>query len=232
MSLRGPRMRQGISDGVGRRQCTVAFARSPQMHVTGRVSCSKTLLERLLLLLLWGLSQPHNDLWDLCHRPVTAVELGGKQRRIATRTQDSIYAVANHSAHQSRGDKGGNAGVLPLLPLLTGRNVFRWRPRRTPRVNNPINAKYNTPLKRSATTSYKRVCLPLRLCFGDLQDYFFMGTTLHPQQLLYTGSTVAMAIFEPGKEEKREREKMRDWEREWERDWGEKRIACVERVGE
>lgn len=69
------------------------------------------------------------------------------------------------------------------------------------------------PLDRSATTSYKRVCLPLCLCFGDLQDYFFMGTTLHPQQLLHTGSTVAMAIFEPGKEgKKKKREKGRERE--------------------
>lgn len=117
MSLRGPRIRQDISDGVGRQQCTVAFARSPRMHVTGRVSCSKTLLERLLLPLLWGLNQPHNDLWDLCHRLVTAVELGGKQRRIATRTQDSIYTVANHSAHQSGVDKRGNAEGSPPHPL-------------------------------------------------------------------------------------------------------------------
>lgn len=154
MSLRGPGIRQGISDGVGRQQCTVAFTPSPRMHVTGRVSCTKTLLERLLLPLLWGLNQPHNDLWDLCHRRVTAVELGGKQRRIATRTQDSIYTVANHGAHQSSGDKKGERrgtrGFSPATPptrppLLTGRNVFRRRPRRTPRVNNPINAKYPPP---------------------------------------------------------------------------------------
>lgn len=99
-------------------------------------------------------------------------------------------------------------------------------------MNNPINAKYNTPLDRSATTSYKRICLPLCLCFGDLQDYFFMGTTLHPQQLLHTGSTVAMAIFEPGKEEKRERKKEIEREGEKEKGIAEKRIARVESVRE
>lgn len=75
------------------------------MHVTDRVSCSETLLERLLLLLLWGLNQPHNGPWDLCHCRVTAIELGGRQRRIATRTQRSIYTVANHSADLLAGDK-------------------------------------------------------------------------------------------------------------------------------
>lgn len=35
---------------------------------------------------------------------------------------------------------------------------------------------------------------PLCSCLGDLQDYFSTGTTLHPQQLLHTGSTVAMAM--------------------------------------
>lgn len=135
------------------------------------------------------------------------------------------------TAHINRGEDGGG-GILPVfpfprLPLLTGRNVFWRRPRRTPRVNNPINAKYNTPLDRSTTTSYKRVCLPLRLCFGDLQDYFFMGTTLHPQQLLHTGSTVAMAIFEPGKEEKRERKKESGREKE-KRIGGKKNCLCWE----
>lgn len=56
-------------------------------------------------------------------------------------------------------------------------------------VNNPINVKFpNHP----HTSSYN--CLPFCSCFGDLQDYFSTGTTLHPQQLLHTGSTVAMAI--------------------------------------
>lgn len=75
------------------------------MHVTDRVLCSETLLERLLLLLLWGLKQPHNGLWDLCHCLVTAVELGGRQGRIATRTQHSIYRVANHRADLLTRDK-------------------------------------------------------------------------------------------------------------------------------
>lgn len=54
-----------------------------------------------------------------------------------------------------------------------------------------------------------------------------MGTTLHPQQLLHTGSTVAMAIFEPGKEEKRER--MREGVRE--RDWGGKELLVLRERG-
>lgn len=82
-------------------------------------------------------------------------------------------------------------------------------------------------LDRSATTSYKSVCLPLFLCFGDLQDYFFMGTTLHPQQLLHTGSTVAMAIFEPGKEGKKRREKRGERGREWEKRRGVRMCVCV-----
>lgn len=40
-----------------------------------------------------------------------------------------------------------------------------------------------------------------------------MGTTLHPQQLLHTGSTVAMAIFEPGREKKKKSEGERERER-------------------
>lgn len=73
-------------------------------------------------------------------------------------------------------------------------------------VNNPINAKFPN---HTHTASYNRICLPLCSCFGDLQDYFFMGTTLHPQQLLHTGSTVAMAISVPEKKD-REMERGRE----------------------
>lgn len=88
------------------------------MHVTEGVSCSETLLERLLLLLLWGLNQPHNGLWDLCDCRVTAVELGGRQRRIATRTQHSIYTVANHSGDLLTMEKGNDKTNIGLLQVL------------------------------------------------------------------------------------------------------------------
>lgn len=58
-------------------------------------------------------------------------------------------------------------------------------------VYNPINAKF---FHHTHTSSYNCICLPFCSCFGDLQDYFSTGTTLHPQQLLHPGSTVAMAI--------------------------------------
>lgn len=170
---------------------------SPRMHVTDRVSCSETLLERLLLLLLWGLNQPHNGLWDLCHCRVTAVELGGRQRRNATRTQHSIYTVANHSADLLTREK---ANIEPLQWQVERGYVRKCIPTLAALdVNNPINAKFPN---HTHTASYNRICLPLCSCFGDLQDYFFMGTTLHPQQLLHTGSTVAMAISVPKKREK------------------------------
>lgn len=208
--------------------------------MTGRVSCSKTLLERLLLPLLWGLNQPHNDLWDLCHRPVTAVELGGKQRRIATRTQDSIYTVANHGAHQSRGDKGGKRGgfspssPFPRLLSLTGRNVFRRRRlRRTPRVNNPINAKYNTPPST--------VALPLPTSVSASLSAFVSGICkiIFSWELLYILNSYSIQDLQlpwqylsQGKK-RREREKKKASEREKEKGIrGGKRIGCVERVGQ
>lgn len=99
----GDKTRHKWWSGTRTMHCSLAW--SPRMHVTDRVSCSETARERLLLLLLWGLNQPHNGLWDLCHCRVTAVELGGRQRRIATRTQRSIYTDANHSADLLTTDK-------------------------------------------------------------------------------------------------------------------------------
>lgn len=95
------------------------------MHVTDRVSCSETLLERLLVLLFWGLNQPHNGLWDLCHCRVTAVELGGRQRRIATRTQRSIYTAANQSEHllTRKGEKKREGKYKAAS--MTGRALLR-----------------------------------------------------------------------------------------------------------
>lgn len=58
-------------------------------------------------------------------------------------------------------------------------------------MHNPINAKFPN---HTHTSSYNCIRFPLCSCFGDLQDYFSTGTTLHPQQLFHTGSTVAMAI--------------------------------------
>lgn len=57
-------------------------------------------------------------------------------------------------------------------------------------VNNPINAEIP-----NHTNSSSCICPPFCSCFADLQDYFSTRTTLHPQQLLHTGSTVAIAIF-------------------------------------
>ena len=66
-------------------------------------------------------------------------------------------------------------------------------------MHNPINAKFSN---HTHTSSYNCIRLSLCSCFGDLQDYFSTGTTLHPQQLFLTGSTVAMAMSVA---EKRER---------------------------
>lgn len=66
-------------------------------------------------------------------------------------------------------------------------------------VNNPLSAKIPNP-----HLSYNCICS----CFGDLQDYFSTGTTLHPQQLLNTGSTVAIAISgQGGKNGEKQRER-------------------------
>ena len=72
---------------------------------------------------------------------------------------------------------------------------------------------FNSLTHTHTAASYGCICLPCCSCFGDLQDYFSTGTTLHPQQLLRTRSTVAMAISVAGKK-KRAREQGREGERE------------------
>lgn len=117
-----------------------------------RVSCSETFLERLLLLLFWGLNQPYNGLWDLCHCWVTAVKLGGRQRRIATRTHCSIYTVANQrwsidhkETKQKKRERNTANKELPLQHIELCFMKKCWETLLGVRVDNPFSGEIPYP---------------------------------------------------------------------------------------